>query len=256
MIEKIQEIFYKWYQFSIEVTERNRYFIKNDFLEELNDVLSELEDEITINTIFYRARLYNIDQGKKYENKMIGKLGFDKNEMGAPPNYRTANGRANPEGISYLYLASDLNTSISEVRPWVGAEVCVAECKVKEKLKIINFLKKIEENARINAYAFVLNYFFSAPVDPMNKIDYIPTQVISEFIKQKGFEGIQYESSLGTGFNLVMFSKDKIEITEVIRKYEIKSVSYEYEQKPIRGENIQNKMLIEALKKVSQYKLE
>ena len=44
-----------------------------------------------------------------------------------PPRDRGREGRANPKGISYLYLATHRDTAIAEVRPWVGSYVSAAQ---------------------------------------------------------------------------------------------------------------------------------
>ena len=47
-------------------------------------------------------------------------------------------GRANSSGIPVLYLASTEKTAISEVRPWVGSQVSVAQFKVSRNLNAID----------------------------------------------------------------------------------------------------------------------
>lgn len=39
-------------------------------------------------------------------------------------------GRANPKGIPYLYIATDKETAMSEVRPWIGS-IISAGCFVR-----------------------------------------------------------------------------------------------------------------------------
>ncbi|MFZ0569740.1 MAG: RES domain-containing protein [Rhodomicrobium sp.] len=40
------------------------------------------------------------------------------------PNW-LSEGRANPRGIPYLYLASTRDTALAEVRPWIGSHITV-----------------------------------------------------------------------------------------------------------------------------------
>jgi len=42
---------------------------------------------------------------------------FPADEMGAPPANKTTEGRVNPRGISYLYLATNPKTAVAEIRP-------------------------------------------------------------------------------------------------------------------------------------------
>lgn len=249
MIKTTEEILKEWFEFSLETIGNNRYFPKNSFLNKLDNFLSVYEEEISFNDIFYRARKFGINEDK---------ITFTRNEMGAPPNNKTINGRANPEGISYLYLASNKIIAISEVRPWVDAEVYVAECRPKQNLKIINLSKKIENNETDKNYLKILNFIFYTPIDSSNKIDYIPTQIISEFIKQKGFEGIKYSSSysscLNPGFNLVIFNKDKIEITDVVKEYRVYKQQYSFNEIS-ESENIRIKAFRKALEEIKNRKI-
>jgi RES domain-containing protein len=51
---------------------------------------------------------------------------------------RAVEGRANPAGIPVLYLGATIQTAISEVRPWIGASVSVAQFKVLRKLRALD----------------------------------------------------------------------------------------------------------------------
>ena len=60
-----------------------------------------------------------------------------------------------------------------------------------------------------------------------DKLSYIPLQFISEFIKNLGYDGFIYSSTVGSGENLVMFNwKEKTKIINkeevVIKKIDIK----------------------------------
>ena len=47
---------------------------------------------------------------------------------------------------------------------------------------------------------------FSRPVTQNESTaDYVPTQIIAEFFKNNGFDGIAYRSSLDKGHNVVLF---------------------------------------------------
>ena len=63
-------------------------------------------------------------------------LAHDRERM-KPRSDRAREGRGNPAGISMLYLASSVQTAVSEVRPWVGSEVSVAQFEVSRDVKVI-----------------------------------------------------------------------------------------------------------------------
>lgn len=132
-------------------------------------------------------------------------------------------GRANPKGISYLYLATNETTAITEVRPWKGSKVSVGLFEViqdlnivecgdfsdlpKPKNSLITILKELTtvEWNNLNVWQDI-DEAFSVPINTSDKsTDYIPTQVIAEFFKSNGFDGIAFKSSLSSGANVVLF---------------------------------------------------
>ena len=53
-------------------------------------------------------------------------------ERMTPLTQNPSEGRNNPRGIAYLYLATDPETAIAEVRPWSGSLVSVASSQIKQ----------------------------------------------------------------------------------------------------------------------------
>ncbi len=163
-------------------------------------------------------------KSKKYEPKWVrARVNRDKREpfplreMGAPPSSKAKPGRANPAGIAYLYLATDERTACAEVRAEPGQTVSIADFVLKPNLKLLNLARKhwgvdpfahadlrgkIDKSTLLSAFAKDL----SKPVLAEDAlIDYVPTQYLVEFFAVKGFDGIKYRSSVGSGFNLVLF---------------------------------------------------
>ncbi len=107
---------------------QNRFFPSIQI--ELNDLeyslqyLEYLEHKIESKTIFFRSR-------KSIENQK-----FPPSKMGIPPAEKARNGRANPVGIPYLYLASNLKTAISEIRPSLKDKVTVGRFKLLEPFRL------------------------------------------------------------------------------------------------------------------------
>lgn len=143
------------------------------------------------------------------------------NEMGAPPKERATAGRANPTGISYLYLASNEATACAEVRAEPGHGVSVAKFKIPGKIKVLDVatimrgidpfahvdLKgEIEKSQLVRAFAHDLSRPVLAEDAPL---DYVPTQYLAEYFVSKGFDGIRYRSSVAEGTNLVLFKPQK-----------------------------------------------
>jgi len=62
-------------------------------------------------------------------------------ERMVPLTSNPSEGRVNPRGIAYLYLATDRKTAISEVRPWKGALVSVASFKMVKDARLVDCSK-------------------------------------------------------------------------------------------------------------------
>ena len=156
------------------------------------------------NKLLFRARINAKDDDRPYD---LGK-------MGAPGKNEAAHGRLNPTGIPYLYLASDRDTAISEVRPWVGCKATIAEFKLTREARLINFSTKYrvnvpegdEHKAPEFTWRELIAWMFSAPFDPRDDTIYVPTQYLAERIKGAGFDGILYDSALDPrGYNVALF---------------------------------------------------
>jgi hypothetical protein len=153
-----------------------------------------------------------------------------------PLPYQASEGRANPKGMPYLYTATDQDTAIAEVRPWIGALISVAQLRLTRPLTVVNC---ITDNKRIIARACEpdapereravwqdIDYAFSRPVTPYEHVaDYVPTQVLAGVFKFNGLDGIRYRSSVGKETNIVCFD---LNVAEVVGcgLYQVSSVEF------------------------------
>lgn len=153
-----------------------------------------------------------IDRFKKEYSKWQAKAfkGYSADESNKPPNDKAAEGRVNPELISYLYLSEDPLTCVYEVRPAIGQNVSVATFEIKKDLRIYDFAYsfpndfKNEKQLDIALFDYISKQF-SLPYQ--NKpLQYLPTQYLGEVIKNSGFDGLRFQSSLHqNGYNIVLF---------------------------------------------------
>lgn len=209
-----------WEQLKNELMHENRFFPRIKFddsrLEELLTQLIITSSELSHS--WYRARL------QKDETV------FSIEEMGAPPKQLSTQGRANPAGIPYLYLASSPETAVSEVRPHTGELASVATFDLPENLKFIDLrnpryavspflLGDENEIALLRGdieFLVRLGDELTRPIQPYKAaIDYIPSQYLCEFIKKCSFSGVIYRSSVGDGINLALFNPALSEAVEV-----------------------------------------
>ena len=226
--------FASWDSLKDELKFRNRYFLTNKLSQtDFSNLLQLLiADENTLPSTWYRARKLSSD-----------KSSFSSTEMGAPPCGKAQSGRANPVGISYLYLSTDIDTCIAEIRPQVEERVCIASFVLSQNLNLVDLreprkqispfvYEESEDNERLLAnvpFLESLEKELSTPVLPDTKeIDYLPAQYVCEFIKNCGFDGVLYSSSLGEGTNLALFDTRKAKIQKVDSTYKVNNIRYEY----------------------------
>lgn len=151
---------------------------------------------------------YNKWQRKRYK-------GYNSRESSIPPAEKASQGRLNPEKIRYLYLAEDPHTALYEVRPTIGQYVSVATFKTIDEIKIYDLAgeKKTQDGDDPNVDFSLFNEIqqrFSEP-NAGDYYKYLPTQYLGEQIKQMGFDGLRFRSSLKNGgINIVLFDDMKV----------------------------------------------
>jgi hypothetical protein len=166
-----------------------------------------------------------------------------------PDPCRVGEGRANRKGVPFLYLASNLDTAMAEMRPWVESLVTVAAFKVARDCRVVDCSHNTRESlnfeivdvgtggrpcepdapTREEAVWGDIGNAFSEPVGSQDLLEYVPTQLIAAELQRHGYDGIAYKSLLVKGgTNLVLF--DLAAATQTSRRclYKTKCVSYEF----------------------------
>lgn len=224
--------------FQSAVRRQLRYFRTPEIDQFLETVLATSQDRqayLDQGKILWRSQLGH-DWREEGEGDAAFKVpcAYSPSRM-TPLRDRACEGRVNPRGIPCLYLADRKDTAIAEVRPWVGSYVSVAQFKVVRTLRIIDcarshdrkgtplFFGKGEDGVwgfrepdPVEREKAVWTYIDRAFSEPMTRSDdiahYVPTQIIAELFKSKGFDGIGYASNFGDGFNLAIFDLDAAEL--------------------------------------------
>lgn len=210
----------KWETFKYNIINKNRFFSGKTIIKDL-DVITKECIEIDNSTYkgsidFYRARIGDF---KNAPNK----------ELLAPPNYLAKEGRCNPEWISYLYLCSDIETAISEVKPSEGELVTVARIEINDNCKFFKFNVNDVQEGKYRALINVIDEDLSQVITANEKMSYIPFQFISEYIKNKGYSGFIYSSAVGDGLNYLIYEPKDIQV--ISRElFHIKEVKYYFEK--------------------------
>lgn len=226
----IKPLSLSWDKFSYEIKKVNRFhFVNNLDLERLKSLFINFEKAIPKGKKFFRARISS--KPKSYE----------KNEMGNPPTDLAKSGRANPHGISYLYLANDLKTTLFEARATLFDYVSVGTFRLEDNISVINLsrntydlfrlaeIETLEEVLKHGTFIDKLEKGLSAPRRKNDsELDYLPTQYLSELIKSMGYDGIEFTSSLNPqGYNLAIFCPEKFKCIDV-DIYDIDKLEIEY----------------------------
>ncbi len=223
-----------WYSFHDEVKYHHRFFPSHPVLDKLAVFAEQCKLTVNAGKIYYRARIiddnaisehmiakcYRPDCTEEerdwYHNKKNRFRGLSKEGSYVPPNPDLIrDGRSNPKFIRYLYIAESPTTAVFEVRPLLHNAVNVAGIEVKEQLIIANIAVGIDIDAtKDNSVDEWLMYFiqtaFSSSTN--NPDDYIASQIIAEYVRHLGYDGIRYSSSLHRGgYNLTVFDVEKCE---------------------------------------------
>lgn len=217
----------QWEIFREELKHKNRFFPNNAPTIKLVEPFGKyVGTKIKIGCqYFYRARI-----------NLLGEQ-IDILKMGKPPKKKVSNGRANPIGIPYLYVASTIDTAIAEIRSYKGEIITVAKLEMTDDLELADLRNpkstispfELEEEELELIYKnlpFIelLGKELSKPVIPREaNLEYLPSQYLSELLKHIGFHGIIYKSSVSFGDNYVIFDDKKL-VAKEIYQYRITDI--------------------------------
>ena len=220
-----------WENFKQELKHNNRYFPNDrEFNKDSLKETIEYFESFDYTKEVFRGRINNT-------NEII-----PQEEMGKPPCEIASQGRANPVGISYLYVASDEETAISEIRPDKGDIVTMAKIILPENLRFLDIRSPKNTISPFDFSDNVLEALYrdidllerfgeelSKPVLPRKAhLEYLASQYLTELVKHYGFDGLLYKSSVGSGYNIVIFNDIDIEFIE-LKRYNINNTSIDFE---------------------------
>ncbi len=247
---KREEVIHEWENFCKYLMRENRYILNPKWKKFASEILLtavKREQIYPKDTKLWRARvgsMVKIDKG----GIKVGPL-KDK-DMEAPPYDKAREGRANPKGIPYLYLACEDRTAIAEVRPYLEKHVTVATFKLTKELKLVDVSKEpltfdlavrignMEEISTENREKLIwayINTSFSIPIaSEDNHCDYIPTQYLSELFKNKKYDGVIYRSAIRQdGCNVVLFDRRTV-VIESKKVIQISKILHEHQEVAIQ----------------------
>jgi len=235
--------------FATSVLRKRRYIWDPEVRAFLDTLLATVRDRDRIlpeGTLLYRAQ-HGVNHKEDDDQLVI--LAHKADRM-TPQRGRAMEGRANSKGIPVLYLATSLQTAISEVRPWIGSEVSVAQFKISRELKAIDL--SVGHGESVLEHLTIANLLGEDAPDPELKekvvwidvdnafsrptsvsddfADYVPTQILAELFCNNGYDALIYRSQFGQeGFNIALFDIKDAEIIGAA-PYQVTAVDVEYKE--------------------------
>lgn len=210
-----------WEYLKKKLSEYNYYLLEDKALKMLEEPLKKLTYVLKERSKLLRSRIgYDHkevnDEFFDYPQKI--KIPYKGKAISAPPVNLAEAGRANRQGISHLYLASNKDTAISEVRPAPGNYVSTGIFESKKELTLIDlrfidlsiYYKNDEDFTMFKLFRDLATEL-SFPVLPSERNKYLMTQFLSDTIRKLGYDGLMFTSSISDGDNYVCFYPDEFE---------------------------------------------
>lgn len=159
--------------------------------------------------------------------------------MGAPPADKALAQRANNARQPVLYLASDLQTALAEIRGWRGAAVAIARMEAKRDLLLVDLVTTpsiespfFDESLgwRLELHGLLLRVAeeMSRPILPSDaETLYRTSRHFCDRVRELGMDGVIYPSALGPGKNVVVFDHEAVLPTSV-EYIRITNVAFEH----------------------------
>lgn len=218
----------------------------NDFVKGIKHKNRFHSDYINIDKLFLflRCAVKSHSKGEVMYRSRISpnEKGFRRAEMGPPPESKIIGGRVNPTGISILYLSDSKETTLYEIRAGLYDFVTIGRFKLTKDVEVISLADigrispfiGLDYGFDYTQYAVNLEHLtmiaqeIAKPLRNVDTLDYLPTQYISDFIRSKGYSGIEYISTMyKNGINLAVFDPSLFKCTGT-SVYDVKSISYSY----------------------------
>lgn len=220
------------------VRRENPYLIEPETKSLLVPHLSLLSRQIPAGIVVHRARI-----GFAKRNYQVFErpgdawfyLPYEGSDLGAAPPVAAAAGRMNRTGVSFLYAASNQETALSEVRPHPGHVVSVGEFQSSRDLIVADFnqvsirqFSSSDEDLKNYWFLLSIDKLFSVPVPPDERQSYVLSQLFSDVIRQLGFDGIAFHSSIGNGLNYAFFDASAFDyVADSAQVLQVTSLKYD-----------------------------
>lgn len=224
---------------------QNYFVVEADFVNDFAPLVPYVASSIEAGGRWYRARIGAKRRAANYSFPRRATEYFFEPHIGdaisAPPIELAAAGRLNRPGVSFLYLASDEDTAVAEVRPHPGDLVSVGAFSIEVNLEIAELsqhdLKKYfrcDRELDLLEVIVAIENALATAVPPSNRQLYSLTQFLAEIFRRSGFHGLRFKSTVGAGSNLVLFEPTAAKWIEgTSRVVEVHRVLYQHSPRAI-----------------------
>ena len=219
-----------WEMFKFTCKHFNRFFdlgglnsSREKLLSNLKKIFYNMNATIHKEETLFRARKWDATINKGFDEIDLLK------ELGPSPLKKSGNNRMSPAGISYMYLSDCEDTCLAEINAQSNDKIIIGKFVTIRELEILDLSQETQikpvsiysedynhDENWINEFVKNFSEEISKQINENDKeLDYVATQVLAEYIRKIGFNGIKYESSLEREhFNYVLFCTIDNEHTE------------------------------------------
>lgn len=221
-------LYYAWHDFCEKVKHETRFvflsipeehsdhpddFTTREILDKLMEIVQarEILTKIPTGTIFYRGRM--VDDAKT--------TGYDASTLGSPPRDKASANRMSPAGISMFYGCDDIATVVAEISSHterhfaiIGAFETIRPLHVVDLAALPEIPSVFDLKGRQHYFELLFLWSFgrdlskSVVLDGREHIEYVPTQVVTEYMRwlpNTTIDGILYGSAQNGGTSCVIF---------------------------------------------------
>lgn len=187
-------------------------FTTAEILKKIIEILKQYKivTDVPAGRIFYRGRMTDDESDIR-----------DASSLGSPPLRIAAANRMSPAGISMFYGSDDVPTVVAEIRSHAAQSYAVVGAfETTRNLRMVNLAAlppwpsvfDLEQRRGFFELRFIHQFAadLSAPVviDGREHIDYVPTQVVTEYLRwlpEIAIDGILFTSAQNGGTSCVIF---------------------------------------------------